>query len=198
VDPSLSCFFVESFVDELAERAQADPLAFRLELAREKPRMRRVLETAAGHAGFGAPGRHFGIAAFLGWNTYVAQVAEVARDQGGAPKVIRMTCAFDCGTMVNPALVRAQVEGGITMGLSAALKERISLKAGGVAEGNFDDYPLLRMSEVPAIEVVLLSSEGEPVGGAGEPPVPAVAPAVANALYRLTGKRQRSLPLLRA
>ncbi len=198
VDPSLSCFFVESFIDELAERAGADPLAYRLRLAAGKPRTRRVLETVAQHAGWGAPGKAQGIAAFAGWNTYVAQVAEVERDAAGRPRVVRMTCAFDCGTAVNPALVRAQVEGGITMGVSAALNERVRLAAGGVADRNFDDYPLLRMAQAPSIEVVLLASEGEPVGGAGEPPVPAVAPAVANALRRLTGTRQRSLPLLRA
>jgi isoquinoline 1-oxidoreductase subunit beta len=196
VDASLSCFFVESFVDELAARAGTDPLAYRLALA--EPRTRRVLEAAAEHARWGTPGRCLGIAAFSGWNTFVAQVAEVERDAGGRPRVARITCAFDCGTAVNPALVRAQVEGGITMGLSAALKERITLARGGVVEQNFDGYPLLRMPEAPAIEVILLASEGAPVGGAGEPPVPAVAPAVANALYRLTGVRQRSLPLARA
>jgi isoquinoline 1-oxidoreductase beta subunit len=196
VDASLSCFFVESFIDELAARAGTDPLAYRLALA--QPRTRRVLETAAQHAGWGSAGKSLGIAAFAGWNSFVAQVAEVERDAAGRPRVTRITCAFDCGTAVNPGLVRAQVEGGITMGLSAALKERVTLADGAVLAKNFDDYPLLRMPEVPAIEVILLSSAAEPVGGAGEPPVPAVAPAVANAFYRLTGVRQRSLPLARA
>jgi isoquinoline 1-oxidoreductase beta subunit len=110
--------------------------------------------------------------------------------------VRRISCAFDCGTPVNPALVRAQVEGGITMGLSAALREKVTLEAGRVRESNFDGYPLLTIAQAPSIDVILLESPAEPVGGAGEPPVPAVAPAVANALYRLTGARRRSLPLL--
>jgi isoquinoline 1-oxidoreductase beta subunit len=196
VDASLSCFFVESFVDELAERAGADPLAYRLRLAAREPRTRRVLQAAAERAGWSQPaGRALGLAAFAGWSTYVATVAEVGRDGSGAARVRHVTCAFDCGTAVNPALVRAQVEGGVTMALSAALKERITLEAGRVRERNFDDYPLLSTAEAPSIDVLLLESPAAPVGGAGEPPVPAVAPAVANALYRLTGVRRRSLPL---
>ncbi len=196
VDASLSCFFVESFVDELAERAGSDPLAYRLKLAAREPRTRRVLETVAARAGWSQPaGRALGIAAFSGWGTYVAMVAQVERDVGGAPRVRKITCAFDCGTAVNPALVRAQVEGGVTMALSAALKERITIEAGRVRERNFDGYRLLSIAEAPAIDVVLLESPAAAVGGAGEPPVPAVAPAVANAFYRLTGTRRRSLPL---
>jgi isoquinoline 1-oxidoreductase beta subunit len=196
VDASLSCFFVESFVDELAERAGMDPLAYRLKLAAREPRTRRVLEAVAARTGWSQPaGRALGLAAFCGWNTFVAMVAEVGRDAGGAVRVRKLTCAFDCGTAVNPALVRAQVEGGATMALSAALKERITIEGGRVRERNFDGYPLLSIGEAPAIDVVLLESPSEPVGGAGEPPVPAVAPAVANALFRLTGVRRRSLPL---
>ena len=199
VDASISCFFVESFIDELALRAGIEPLAYRVALARDQPRTRRVLEVAAEHAGWAnAGGRALGIAAFCGWNTWVAQVAEVEVGTDGLPRVTRVTCAFDCGIAVNPQLVRAQVEGGITMGLSAALKERITLEGGRVAQKNFDDYPLLRFNECPRIEVVLLESPGEAVGGAGEPPVPAVAPAVANAIFRLTGERRRHLPLARA
>ena len=196
VDASLSCFFAESFIDELAFEARVDPLEYRLKLARDQPRTRRVLEAVAERAGWATRGgRALGLAAFSGWGTYVAQVAEVEQGADGKARVTRITCAFDCGTAVNPRLVRAQVEGGITMGLSAALKERITISGGRVAESNFDGYGLLRMNECPAIEVVLLDSPAEPPGGAGEPPVPAVAPAVANALYRLTGVRQRSLPL---
>ncbi|HUO79377.1 MAG TPA: molybdopterin cofactor-binding domain-containing protein [Steroidobacteraceae bacterium] len=199
VDASLTCFFVESFVDELAERAGAEPLAYRLKLAAREPRTQRVLEAVAARTGWSQPaGRALGLAAFAGWRSYVAVVAEAERGADGAPRVRKLTCAFDCGTAVNPALVRAQVEGGMTMALSAALKERISLEAGRVRERNFDDYPLLSLGEAPAIDVVLLESPSEPVGGAGEPPVPAVAPAVANAFYRLTGARRRSLPLGRA
>lgn len=199
VDASLACFFVESFIDELAHEARIDPLDFRLALASAQPRTRRVLEAAAERAGWAKRGeRALGLAAFAGWGTYVAQVAEVERGPGGRPRVSRITCAFDCGTAVNPRLVQAQVEGGIAMGLSAALKERITIAGGRVAESNFDGYGLLRMNECPAIEVILLESEADPPGGAGEPPVPAVAPAVANALYRLTGKRERHLPLLPA
>ncbi len=196
VDPSLTCFFLESFVDDLAERAGTDPLDYRLRLAAGRPRTRRALEAVAERAGWHNAGtRALGLAAFYGWGTFVAQIAEVERDPRGQPRVGRITCAFDCGTAVNPALVRAQVEGGITMGLSAALHERITVRAGRVEQRNFDDYRLLTIAEAPAIEVLLLDSPGEPVGGAGEPPVPAVAPAVANALFRLTGKRLRSLPL---
>ncbi len=199
VDASLACFFVESFIDELAHEAGVDPLDYRLALASAQPRTRRVLEAVALHSGWANRGeRALGLAAFAGWGTYVAQVAEVERGPGGRPRVRRITCAFDCGTTVNPRLVRAQVEGGITMGLSAALKERITIAGGRVAESNFDGYALLRMDECPAIEVILLESEADPPGGAGEPPVPAVAPAVANALYRLTGRRERHLPLLPA
>jgi len=196
VDASLTCFFVESFVDELAERAGADPLAYRLRLAAREPRTRRVLEAVAERAGWSQPaGRALGVAAFAGWSSYVALVAEAERAADGTARVRRLTCAFDCGTAVNPALVRAQVEGGVTMALSAALKERITIEAGRVRERNFDDYPLLAIGEAPPIDVVLLESPAAAVGGAGEPPVPAVAPAVANALYRLTGVRRRSLPL---
>jgi isoquinoline 1-oxidoreductase beta subunit len=196
VDASLTCFFLESFVDELAERARLDPLAYRLRLAAHKPRTRRALEAVAERAGWHRPGtRALGVAAFSGWGTVVAQIAEVERDPRGQPRIRRITCAFDCGTVVNPALVRAQVEGGITMGLSAALRERITIRAGRVEQRNFDDYRLLAIAEAPAIDVILLESPGEPVGGAGEPPVPAVAPAIANALFRLTGQRLRGLPL---
>ena len=196
VDASLSCFFVESFVDELAERAGADPLAYRLKLAAREPRTRRVLEAVAERTGWSQPaGRALGLAAFAGWSTYVAIVAEAERGPGGAERVRKLTCAFDCGTAVNPALVRAQVEGGLTMALSAALRERITIDGGRVRERNFDDYPLLSIAAAPTIDVLLLESPSAAVGGAGEPPVPAVAPAVANALYRLTGKRRRSLPL---
>jgi isoquinoline 1-oxidoreductase beta subunit len=196
VDASLTCFFLESFVDELAERAGIDPLAYRLRLAAERPRTRRALEAVAERTGWHRPGtRALGVAVFSGWGTVVAQIAEVERDPRGQPRVRRITCAFDCGTIVNPALVRAQVEGGITMGVSAALRERITIRAGRVEQRNFDDYRLLAIAEAPAIDVILLESPAEPVGGVGEPPVPAVAPAVANALFRLTGQRLRDLPL---
>ena len=197
VDASLTCFFFESFVDELAERAGQDPLAYRLKLAARQPRTQRALSAVAERAGWSRPGgRALGIAAFAGWRTVVAMVAEVERGAGDVPRVRRISCAFDCGTPVNPALVRAQVEGGITMGLSAALREKVTLEAGRARESNFDGYPLLTIAEAPSIDVILLESPAEPVGGAGEPPVPAVAPAVANALYRLTGARRRSLPLV--
>ena len=196
VDASLTCFFLESFVDELAERAGLDPLAYRLRLAAREPRTRRVLTAAAERAGWPAGGgRARGVAAFAGWRSYVAVVAEVGRGADGGIVVPRVYCAFDCGTAVNPALVRAQVEGGVTMAVSAALNERITLSAGRVREQNFDDYPLLTQAAAPEVDVVLLDTPDAPVGGAGEPPVPAVAPALANALYRLTGVRHRRLPL---
>ncbi|KFA89708.1 xanthine dehydrogenase family protein molybdopterin-binding subunit [Archangium violaceum] len=192
-------FAVEGFMDELAHAAGEDPLAFRLkhlgddELGR---RFRRVLEAAAKQAGWGsaAPeGRARGIACSVDMNTVVAQVAEVSVESG-RPRVHRFTCAVDCGLVINPDGATAQVEGGIMMALSSALSERITIKNGQVEAENFYDYPLLTMREAPEIDTLLVGEGDKPLG-MGEPPMGPVAAAVANALFTLTGKRLRSLPL---
>lgn len=196
VGHSANAFVVESVVDELAAAAGADPVAYRLRLLEGHPRHRRVLEAAANAAGWNTPpadGRARGVALHESFGSIVAQVAEVSLTEG-PPRVHRVTCAIDCGVVVNPDSVRAQMEGGIGFGLSAALHEAVVLSGGGAAAGNFDRYPILRLAEMPAVEVVLVPS-GDPPGGVGEPGTPPIAPAVANALFRLTGQRLRSLPI---
>ena len=198
VGASHNGFIIESFVDELAAAAGRDPLEFRLGLLQKHPRARRVLETAAKKAGWGKPpkkGQALGIAYHLSFGTYVAQVAEVSVDKGsGRITVHKVTCAVDCGSVINPDTVVAQMESGIIMGLSAALKEKMEFAAGGVKTANFGDYDLLRMSETPEIEVHIVTGR-DPLGGIGEPGVPPAAPAVANAVFAATGARLRSLPM---
>jgi isoquinoline 1-oxidoreductase beta subunit len=198
VGSSHNAFTVESFIDELAFAAKKDPLDFRLGLLKNHPRARRVLEVAAEKAGWGKPltrGQARGIAYHLSFGSYVAEVAEVSVDRtSGAVTVHKVTCAVDCGSTVNPAIVSAQMMGGITMGLSAALKEKIEIAKGGVRSENFVDYELLRMSEAPDVDVHIVKS-GEALGGIGEPGVPPAAPAVANAVFAATGARVRELPM---
>jgi len=198
VGASHNGFIIESFVDELAAAAGKDPLAFRLGLLQKHPRAKRVLETAAAKAGWGKKpknGQALGIAYHLSFGTYVAEVAEVSVDKGsGRIKVHKVTCAVDCGSVINPDTVVAQMEGGIIMGLSAALKEKMEFADGGVKTTNFGDYDLLRMSETPEIEVHIVTSK-DPLGGIGEPGVPPAAPAVANAVFAATGARLWSLPM---
>ncbi|MHB8844495.1 MAG: xanthine dehydrogenase family protein molybdopterin-binding subunit [Nitrospirota bacterium] len=198
VGASHNGFIIESFVDQLAAEAGKDPLAFRLGLLQKHPRARRVLETAAQKAGWGKPpkkGQALGIAYHLSFESYVAQVAEVSVDKAsGRITVHKITCAADCGSVINPDTVVAQMEGGIVMGLSAALKEKMEFAGGGVKTTNFGDYDLLRMSETPEIEVHIVTSR-DPLGGIGEPGVPPVAPAVANAVFAATGARLHSLPM---
>lgn len=194
---SENVFVVESFLDELAHAAKADPLAFRLALLSEAPRNRRVLALAAEKAGWGKPtpnGVFRGLAQTRAFSTYSAQVAEVSVE-GGAIRVHRVVAAVDCGTVVNPDIVRAQVEGGIIFGLSAALHQQITLSKGRVRETNFHELKLLRMHETPEIEVHIVDSQ-EPPTGIGEPGLPPIAPAVANAVFAATGIRLRRLPLL--
>ena len=192
-------FALESFMDELAHAAGEDPLAFRLKHLGDdemERRFRRVLEAAAKQAGWGTAlpeGRARGIACSVDMNTVVAQVAEVSVENG-RPRVHRFTCAVDCGLVINPDGATAQVEGGIMMALSSALSERITLKNGQVEAENFYDYPLLTMREAPDIDTLLVGEGDKPLG-MGEPPMGPVAAAVANALFTLTGKRLRSLPL---
>jgi isoquinoline 1-oxidoreductase beta subunit len=198
VGSSHNAFTVESFVDELAHAANKDPLEFRLGLLKKHPRAKRVLEVAAEKAGWGRPlshGQARGIAYHLSFESYVAEVAEVSVDKKtGAITVHKVTCAVDCGAVVNPAIIRAQMMGGLTMGLSAALKEKIELADGGVKSANFSDYELLRMSEAPEVDVHIVKSK-EKLGGIGEPGVPPIAPAVANAVFKATGARIRRLPM---
>jgi isoquinoline 1-oxidoreductase beta subunit len=200
VGHSHNAFTVESFIDELARAARRDPLEFRLAHLRNHQRARRVLEAAAEMAGWGTPpqiGQARGIAWHFSFGSYVAQVAEVSVDRDyGTIKVHKVFCAVDCGSVINPDNVAAQMEGGIIMGLSAALKEGISFAKGGVESENYFNQDILRMSEAPEIEVKIVTS-GDPLGGIGEPGVPPIAPAVANAVFAATGVRLRRLPMKR-
>lgn len=198
VGHSHNAFAVESFVDELAHASGKDPLEFRLGLLRNHPRSRRVLEVAAEKAGWGGPlkkGHGRGIAQHFSFGSYVAHVAEVSVDEkDAAVKVHRITCAVDCGPVINPNIITAQLQGGIIFGLSAALKERVSFAHGGVESANFHNYEILSMSQTPEIEVHLVESRAK-LGGIGEPGVPPVAPSVANAVFAAAGIRVRRLPM---
>ena len=196
VDHSQHAFFTESFIDEMAAAAGADPVAFRRALLAGAPRHKRVLDAAAKAAGWGAPlpaGKGRGVALHESFGTVVAQVAQVAVS-GGKVRVEKMTCAVDAGFAVNPDGLIAQLEGGIVFGLSAALHGEISIAEGRVAQSNFHDYPVLRMDEMPAIETVIVNGGG-PLGGGGEPGTPPAAPALTNAVFAATGVRVRELPL---
>jgi isoquinoline 1-oxidoreductase beta subunit len=195
VGHSHTAFAVESFIDELAHAAQRDPLDFRRSLLAATPRVRAVLELAAAKAGWGTPlpkGRARGLAVHESFGSIVSQVAEVSVD-GDRIRVHRVTCAIDCGICVNPLGVRAQMESGIAYGLSAALHGAVTMKEGRVVESNFHDYRILRLYEMPQVDVHIVESR-EKSGGAGEPGTPPLAPAVANAVFALTGKRLRDLP----
>ncbi|MEY4376739.1 MAG: hypothetical protein RJB26_1289 [Pseudomonadota bacterium] len=190
-----NCFVVESFMDELAHAAGKDPYEFRHGLLARQPRYRHVLEEAArlGNWGKAPKGRFQGISLMEGYGSYLALVAEVSVDRGHL-KVHKLTCAVDCGQMVNPNIVAQQVEGGIVFGLSAALWGEITLTGGAVQQKNFDTYRLVRMNESPEIVVHLVESTEAP-GGMGEPSVAMVAPALGNAIFAATKKRVRALPI---
>ncbi len=194
VSHSLNCFVVESFMDELAHVAGKDPFEFRRALLDKQPRAKRVLEEVASRAGWGkaADGHHQGIALMEGYGTYVAQVADISMVDGKM-KVHKITCAVDCGQMVNPRIVESQITSGIVYGLSAALWGEVTLEDGKVRQTNFDNYRVLRMNDAPELEVHLIESTETP-GGIGEPSTAVVAPAVANALFAASGKRVRALP----
>jgi isoquinoline 1-oxidoreductase beta subunit len=197
VGHSYNAFFTECFIDELAQAARRDPVAYRLALLKAHPRHAAVLKLAAEQAGWGQalpPGRARGVALHESFGSWVAQVAEVSL-QDGKPRVHRVVCAIDCGSVVNPDTVKAQMEGSIVFGLTAALYGRITLKAGRVEQANLPDYPLLKLSEMPVVQVHIVPSTAAP-GGVGEPGTPPIAPAVANALRVLTGQAVRSLPLV--
>ena len=214
VESSFNAFVVESFVDEMAAAAKKDPVEFRLALlgaprilpeegqaAKQYPfdtgRLKRVLELAASKAGWGSPlpaGMARGVAIHRSFLTYVAEVSEVSVSDGGEVKVHRVVCAVDCGLPVNPDGIEAQMESGIVYGLTAALKGEITIKDGAVEQSNFHDYPLLTIAEMPKVEVHIVKSTELPTG-TGEPGLPPIAPAVTNAIFALTGKRVRKLPI---
>jgi len=197
VGHSHTAFVVESFIDELAHAAGKDPYEFRKGLLTEHPRHKGVLELAAQKAGWGSPlaeGRARGIAVHESFGSFVAQVAEVSVKPSGEVRVHRVVCAIDCGRFVNPDIVEAQMESGIVFGLTAALHGAITFKDGRVEQSNFHDYPLLRMEQMPRVEVHIMPSKENPQG-VGEPGVPPIAPAVANAIFASTGKRIRRLPI---
>ena len=199
VGHSHTAFAVESFIDEVAAAGGRDPFELRRELLRDAPRNLGVLEAAAAQAGWGTllpPGRFRGIAQHCSFETYVAEVAEVSVEAGRI-RVHRVVCAVDCGRVINPDIVHAQMESGIVFGLAAALKQRISYRDGHVEQSNFHDFEMLRINEMPEVEVVIVPSTEAPTG-VGEPGVPPIAPAVANALAAATGRRIRALPLASA
>jgi isoquinoline 1-oxidoreductase beta subunit len=197
VGHSYTCFVIESFIDELAAAAGEDPAAFRQRHLRDSPRHLAALELVLEKSAWQtkpAPGRRRGLAVQAAFGSVVAQVAEVSVTADNAIRVHRVTCAVDCGTAINPDIVRQQMEGGILFGLSAALYGEITLEDGAVRESNFHDYRQLRLGDSPAIDVHIVPST-EPPSGVGEPGVPPIAPAVANAVFAVTGQRLRTLPL---
>ncbi|MFZ0908471.1 MAG: xanthine dehydrogenase family protein molybdopterin-binding subunit, partial [Candidatus Acidiferrales bacterium] len=190
-------FAVEAFLDEVAHAGGKDPYELRRMLLAKQPRMLAVLDLAAKKANWGSKlpaGVGRGIATHFSFDSYVAQVVEASVGKGGVVRVHRVVCAVDCGLVINPDTVKAQMEGGIVFGLTAALKTEITLKDGRVEQGNFNDYPMLRMHESPEIEVYIVPSTEHPTG-VGEPGVPPAAPALANAIFAATGKRIRRLPI---
>ena len=200
VSHALNAFANESFMDELAFAAGKDPLDFRMSLitGNDNERFRNVLKLAAQKANYKSSGKlpngHAqGIALMEGYGTYVAQIAEVSV-VNNTIKVHRVVVAVDCGMMVNPDIVKAQIESSVAYGLSAALLSKITFKDGRVEQSNFHDYPLLRMNEMPKIEIHLVASTEKP-GGIGEPITATTGPSVANAVFVATGKRVRTMPM---
>lgn len=197
VGHSHNAFYVESFLDEVAHAVRRDPYTLRRELLARRLRHLAVLDLAATKAGWGGRlprGRALGLALHESFGSIVAQVAEVSVGAGRRLRVHRVVCAIDCGQVINPDTVEAQMESAIAFGLTAALASEITIRGGRVEQGNFDDYPLLGMAEMPAVETHIVDSDAAP-GGVGEPGMPPIAPAVANALFALTGRRLRRLPI---
>ncbi len=197
VGHSHNAFVVETFIDELAHAAGKDPFEFRRALLANHPRHKRVLEFVAEKAGWGKPvaeGRGRGIAVHESFGSFVAHVIEASVSKDGRVRVHRVVGAIDCGPVVNPDTIRAQIEGGAVFALTAALYGEITFEKGRVKQRNFHDYPMLRMKEMPEVEAHIVPSE-ERMGGVGEPGVPPVAPALANAVFAVTGKRVRRLPV---
>ncbi len=197
VNNSFNAFAVETFIDELASAAKKDPYEYRRDLLGKAPRHLGVLNLAARMADWGSPlpaGRARGIAVYKSFESYVSQVAEVSIDKDGVVHVHRVVCAVDCGPVVNPGIVEAQMQSGIVFGLTAALWGEITIDKGHVQQSNFNDYRVLRMGEMPVVEVHIVPST-ESQGGVGEPATPPIAPAVCNAIFALNGKRIRKLPI---
>ena len=191
-------FWTESFMDELAHAAGADPFEFRKRHLQPGSRHLAVLEEVAKRGGWGTPlpaGTGRGIAVVESFNTIAAHVIEATLKDDGTPRVIKVTAVVDCGTVVNPRNAEAQVMGGIVMGLSTAIGEAITLEKGAVQQSNFSDYPVLKLADAPAIDIHFINS-GHDMGGLGEPGLPPAAPALANALFAATGKRVRQLPIM--
>jgi isoquinoline 1-oxidoreductase beta subunit len=196
VGHSQNGFFIESFIDELAAASGKDPVEFRRRLLADDKRLLGVLNLAAEKAGWGKPlpaGRFRGVAAINNIGSFNAQVAEISINQGKL-RVHRVVCAVDCGHMVNPAIIRQQIEGGMVYGLAAALKGAITIDHGRVQQSNFDTYDVVRIDEMPQVEVHIVPSTEAP-GGIGEASTPGIAPAIANAVFAATGKRIRKLPI---
>ncbi|MBV8974170.1 MAG: xanthine dehydrogenase family protein molybdopterin-binding subunit, partial [Sinobacteraceae bacterium] len=197
VGPSHTVFAVESFMDELAAAAQQDPVAYRRALLTQSPRAQGVLDLAAEKAGWGQKlpqrsGR--GVSLQFVFGTYMAQVAQVEVGQEGAVRVQKVVCAVDCGSVVNPDTIQAQIEGAVIFGISAALYGQVTVKGGRVEQSNFHDYQVLRMNEAPVIETYIVHNTEKP-GGIGEPGTCCVMPAIANAIFAATGKRLQRLPV---
>jgi isoquinoline 1-oxidoreductase beta subunit len=186
-------------MDELAHLAKKDPVEFRLSVLKDNKRVTRVLETLAKNSNWGKPlpnGSGRGIAHHYCFGTSIAEVAEVFVEKDGTVKVHRVDVAVDCGPAVNPDALKAQIEGAVIMALSTALFEEVQFAKGGVSSENFGDYRIIRMSEVPEINVHIIKTDADaPLGGIGEPGVTPLAPAVANAVFNATGKRLRRMPL---
>jgi isoquinoline 1-oxidoreductase beta subunit len=192
-----TAFAIESIVDELAHAAGRDPLEYRSALLQHKPRHLRALKTAAAKAGWDkAPpqGRARGLAVHESFGSIVAQVAEVSVEDDKRIRVHKVSCAVDCGTAINPLGIEAQVQGAIAFGLAAVLHSELTLKEGRVEQSNFHDYRVLRLPDMPQVEVTLVESDAK-MGGIGEPATAPISAAVANAVYALTKQRLRSLPL---
>ena len=193
-----TAYATEVFMDEVAEAAGQDPIAYRLDLLADHPRHAAVLKLAAEKAGWGKPlpeGRHLGVSVHESFASFVAQVAEVSVEDGEV-RVHRVVCAVDCGTPINPDTIKAQVEGGIGFGLGAVMQEEITIVDGEVEQGNYDGYEPLRIDAMPSVEVHIVASDAPPTG-IGEPGTPPIGPAVANAVHKATGNRIRTLPFVK-
>lgn len=194
-----NAFVNECFIDELANQANKDPFEFRRNLMQNNKRQLNVLQTAVEKAGWRGReynGKYYGIASHYCFQSYAAMVAEISFDEKNKLKIERMICAIDCGLVINPDGVRAQVESGVALALTAALFGEITFKDGKVQQSNFNNYKLIKMNQMPQIETYIVPSYEAPTG-AGEPPVPPTAPALANAIFAATGIRHRKLPITR-
>jgi isoquinoline 1-oxidoreductase beta subunit len=197
VGPSHNVFVTESFMDELAAAAKQDPVAYRLALLDKTPRAKGVVALAAEKSGWGQklpPRQGRGISVQNAFASYMALVAEIEVAKDGTVRVRRVVCAVDCGIVVNPDTVRAQMQSAVMFGITAALYGEVTLKNGRVEQSNFDSYQMLRMNEAPEVEVHIVPSQESP-GGMGEAGTSAIVPAVANAIFAATGKRLRKLPV---